>query len=336
MHLTLIRHAESTWNATGQWQGQSDVPLSPRGRLQVRALAARMYGREFDHGYVSDLSRAAETATAVVAPLVSDPRFREIDVGEWAGLTRKEVAARFGDQVDALRRGAAVRIGGGESMEEFEARVDAAIDDLRARHRDRRVVLVTHGGVVRALATRVLGVRGRMSPLVGVGNTSLSALREIAGRLVLERYNDGAHLEAADQDAALAHPAEPSTRMAVIAVDPDAPAERALVDAILGGLEIASYHASGDALDAPLATELLADPVPSGGIDRLHAEHLDGAFAVLVRPEAVPGVVATALGLDATAAAGLVPPPHGTISQLRLFNRRAELYSYGVAPLEGA
>ncbi len=334
MHLTLIRHAESTWNATGQWQGQSDVPLSPRGRLQARALATRMFGAEFDHAYASDLSRVVETAAALGAPVLPDPRFREIDVGAWAGLTRDEVAARFADEVAALRRGRAVRIGGGESMEEFEGRVDAAIDELRERHRDRRVLLVTHGGVVRALATRVLAVRGRASPLVGVNNTSLSVLREVAGRLLLERYNDARHLEPADQDAVLARGPEPSTRMAVVAADPDEAPARALVDALLGGLGIARYHATEDAIAAPLAEELLSDPMPAGGVAALRLEHLDSAFAVVARPEAVPGIVATALGLDATGATALAPPPHGAVCQIRLFERRSDLFCYGVRAIE--
>ncbi|MEZ4339873.1 MAG: histidine phosphatase family protein [Sandaracinaceae bacterium] len=334
MYLTLIRHAESTWNATGQWQGQSDVPLSPRGRLQARSLATRMFGHEFDHAYVSDLSRAGETAEAIGLLTDGDARFREIDVGAWAGLTRKEVAERFAEELAALRHGKAVRIGGGESMEEFEARVDAAIDELRERHWGRRVLLVTHGGVIRALATRVLGVRNRPSPLVGVNNTSLSVMREVAGRLLLERYNDARHLEAADQDSVLARPPEPSTRMAVVAADPGGAADRALVDALLGGLGIAGYYAAPDALDTPLAVELLSDPQPAGGVPELHEEHPDSAFALLVRPEAIPGVVATALGLDPTGATSLAPPRHGTVTQIRLFEHRAELYCYGVHPLD--
>ena len=331
MHLTLIRHAESTWNATGRWQGQSDVPLSPRGRLQARAVASRMFGATFDHGYVSDLSRAAETAAAIGFPVRSDPRFREIDVGAWAGLTRKEVRETFGEEVSALRRGDPVRIGGGESMAEFEARVDAAVDDLWQRHGGERVLLVTHGGVVRALTTRILGARAQMSPLVGVGNTAVSAVRDVGGRLLLERYNDGRHLDPADQDSALIRAYEPSARMAVVAADPSEEPPRELVDAILGGLGIAAYHASADVAEAPLAVELLSDPMPPGGVSQLHEEHPDGSFAVVLRPEEVPGVVATALRLDQLGAMGLAPPAPGTVSQIRLFAERSELYSYGVA-----
>ncbi|MBX3270343.1 MAG: histidine phosphatase family protein [Sandaracinaceae bacterium] len=328
MHLTLIRHGESTWNACRRWQGQSDVPLSPRGRLEARALAARMFGEHFDHAYASDLERALETAAALGFASRPEPRLREIDVGAWAGLTHDEVAERFADEVAALRAGAPVRIGGGESMDEFEARVDAAIDDLAASHEGARVLCVTHGGVVRALATRVLDARGRPSPLVGVGNTSVSAVVLDGDRLRLERYNDAAHLGRAERDSAAVRLPEPATRLTLIAADPDGEADRPLVDAILSGLGIARYYAVHDAREARLAVELFADAVDALGIDALFEEHTDDAFAILAPPAEIPGLVAGALGLPS--GAGLAVPAHGALAQLRRTERRTELYAYGV------
>lgn len=334
MHLTLIRHAESTWNATGQWQGQSDIPLSPRGRLQVHSLARRMFGSEFDARYCSDLSRARETADALGQRATPDPCFREIDVGEWAGLRRDAVRERFGDQVEALRAGEPVRIGGGESMEDFEARIDAAIDSLREPHSGQRVLLVTHGGVVRALATRILHTRGRQSPLVGVGNTAISAVREVEGRLRLELYNDGRHLDTADQDSALMRLPEPSTRVAIISCDPKGEAERPLVDAILGSLGIARYVTPADTADAPLARELLAEPLPDGGVDALREEHMGSAFGLVLDSRRVAGALGAILRLSEDGAAGFAPPRHGSTAQARLFAGRGDLYSYGVFPLD--
>ena len=336
MHLTLIRHAESTWNATGQWQGQSDVPLSPRGRLQVRALAQRMFGASFDGRYTSDLQRARETAEALGEPATADPRYREIDVGDWAGMRRPEVAEAFPDQVRALRAGEPVRIGGGESMEQFEARVDAAIDALRSSHGGERVLLVTHGGVVRALATRVLGVRDRQSPLVGVGNTAISSVVEEDGELLLEVYNDGRHLDAGDRESAMMKLAEPSARVAVVACDREAAVERSLVDAILSTLGIARYVAPPDTIDAPLASELLADPLPDGGIDALRAEHAGGSFALVLDRARVPGALGAMLRLTEDGAGGFATPRHGAVAQARLFDAGGgELCSYGVTLLDG-
>jgi len=331
MHLTLIRHAESVWNATNRWQGQTDVELSPRGRLQVRSLAKRWFGREVDHAYASDLTRASETAAALGAPYTVDPRYREIDVGEWASLTRAEVAVQFADQVAALRAGEPVRIGGGESMSEFEARVDGAIDALRAAHPGERVLLVTHGGVIRALATRALSVRGHKSPLVGVTNTAITEIRDDAGRLRIVRYNDATHLEALDQDSAMFRAVQYSLRVAVVAADPEGDADREIVDAILGGLQIARYLAPEDAIGTPLAEQLLADPLPARGIDALRDDHDGESYAIVARPEAIPGLLATALGLGQEAAFGLDVPAHGAVAQILLYEDAAELWSYGVS-----
>lgn len=329
MHLTLVRHGESTWNATQIWQGQSDVPLSARGRVQVRALAARLFGECFDHRVASDLSRAFETAGGLGEPASPDPRFREIDVGAWAGLARDEVAARFPDEVAGLRAGLPVRIGGGESMPEFEGRVDAAIDALRAEHRGKRVLVVTHGGVIRAIATRVLGVRGRASPLVGVGNTSLTRLA-CEGELVrIEAYNDATHLEPADLEPTVM--AEPTQRVALIAADPFAAPSRSRADALLAGLGIARIGVAGSAGTSLLAEHLVAEPLGDAraAFTTLRAEQEDGAFALVLAPDAVVVLLTELLGL--ADGAGLVPPAHGAVAQLRVSTRSVLLHSYGVS-----
>jgi broad specificity phosphatase PhoE len=328
MRLTLVRHAESIWNASQTWQGQTDVPLSARGRLQARSLAARLFGASFDHRRASDLSRAFETASALGPEPLPDPRFREIDVGAWAGLAQHEVAARFPDEVAGLRAGEPVRIGGGESMPEFEARVDAAVDALRVEHPGRRVLVVTHGGVIRAMATRVLGMRGRPSPLVGAGNTSLTQLAAIDERYVLEVYNDALHLEPADLEPTVAP--EPTMRLALVAADPDVEGDRATADRLLSGLGIARIGAAGAAADLRLSDDLVADRMaddPRAALDALIAEQEGGAAALVLTPDAVRSLLTDVLSLDA---AGLALPLHGAVAQLRWTKKRALLHSYGV------
>lgn len=327
MHLTLVRHGESTWNATGQWQGQSDVPLSERGRAQARAVAERLRGARFDRRLRSDLARATETAAAIGGDFVDEQRLREIDVGEWAGLTSREVQARFGDELRALRSGTEVRIGGGEAMSEFERRVDAIFDELRATYRDRRVIAVTHGGVVRALCARLLGFRGGPSPLVGAGNTSLTIVRA-AERAIVEVYNDGGHLDAIDLEPASSH--EEVARVAVIAADPAAPRDRALCDAILSGLKIARFGAAGAAVQSALAHDLGVEPYAAEAmvaLDALRDGDLRAEVALVLTPMAARALIAALIGADEPA---LAIPAHGSVAQLRVAPRGALLHSYGV------
>jgi probable phosphoglycerate mutase len=152
----LIRHAESIWNAGGRWQGHGDPPLSPRGRAQAAELAERLAGEGIELLIASDLTRCAETAAILGARwglLPSpDPRLREIDIGAWTGLTREQIEAR---EADLLARFEAedleARPGGGETRLEIRARVRAAAAELAGLHRGRRLALVTHLGVIRAL-----------------------------------------------------------------------------------------------------------------------------------------------------------------------------------------
>jgi probable phosphoglycerate mutase len=154
--LWLIRHAESSWNALGRWQGWSDPGLSTRGREQADRLARELAGGSIDAIVTSDLRRARETAAVVATALrvevAVDARLRERDIGSWSGLTTPEIAGRWPDALARLRaRDPELRPGGGESALDVQARLRAFLDDLAARPRSQRVALVTHGGVIRVL-----------------------------------------------------------------------------------------------------------------------------------------------------------------------------------------
>ena len=143
--ILLARHGETDWNREGRWQGWADPPLNDTGREQARRLAEQLRETPFDAVYSSDLRRAHETAEIVGAPhdvpIVVDPELREIDVGSWSGLTRAEIDERFpdGERPD------------GETREQHSVRVLAAVERIARQNLGRRVLIVTHGGVLRAL-----------------------------------------------------------------------------------------------------------------------------------------------------------------------------------------
>ncbi len=175
MDLWLIRHAESTWNAAGRWQGQGDPPLSARGGAQARELAARLVHAELTALRTSDLRRAAGTARLLGERLgllpASDARLRERDLGSWTGLTGAAIASRWPAQLARLRRGdPALRPGGGERLADVRARVAALLDELATRPPGRRVAIVTHLGVIRLLT-------GEEPENAGWCRASLSACR---------------------------------------------------------------------------------------------------------------------------------------------------------------
>lgn len=202
VEITLIRHGQSESNVRGRWQGQGDSALSEHGREQAFALATRLAreGGVFDRWVTSDLQRAHDTGAAsaarVGAKLEIVKAWREIDVGAWEGLTNDEVQARFPEELAAIANGEHVPIGGrGESWADLAARAFGAFDALRASLRPgERAVVFTHGGVIAALLTTLLGVRRRPRALGNVTNTGVTTLRFEASTPLLVRFNDHLHL----------------------------------------------------------------------------------------------------------------------------------------------
>jgi broad specificity phosphatase PhoE len=152
----LVCHAESIWNAEERWQGHADPPLSPTGRSQAEAAARLLADTRLGVLLSSDLTRAMQTAVQVGAPHglspQPDPRLRELDVGSWSGLTQKEIEEL---DPDTLARFAAsdpdARPGGGETRREIRQRVRRAMVEIAETFAGRRVGVVTHLGVIRAL-----------------------------------------------------------------------------------------------------------------------------------------------------------------------------------------
>jgi broad specificity phosphatase PhoE len=159
--ILLARHGETDWNAVGRWQGHTDRPLTERGRHQAAELAERLADVELDAIYSSDLLRAVETAEPVAKRLglrlQTLPELREVDVGTWAGLTRDEVAERF---PDGFRRWSDWQTGweNGETYDEMGERVVGAILRLAGEHPGERILVVSHGGAIRALQAAAAGI----------------------------------------------------------------------------------------------------------------------------------------------------------------------------------
>jgi probable phosphoglycerate mutase len=187
--LLLVRHGQSTWNAEGRWQGHADPPLSPLGERQARAAAPAVAGLGVTALFSSDLLRAHQTAEILappgLTPVLVRP-FRERNVGEWEGLTRVEIEARFPGMLDAHESPP-----GFESDESLMARVLPALDRIVGELADDAVVLIaTHGGVIRTLE-RHLGTPP--APMPNLGGRWVFAERntlELGDRVVLADPDD--------------------------------------------------------------------------------------------------------------------------------------------------
>jgi broad specificity phosphatase PhoE len=196
--VLVARHGETDWNREGRWQGQGGPGLNDTGRAQAAALAARLARVRLDAIYTSDLDRAAETAAIVGKVVGLDPvperGLREVDNGDWRGLTRAQVRAANPDGYRRWLRGGA-GWNGGETYEEMHARVVATLDRLLARHRRGRILLVSHGGAVRAIVAHAVGLDHHdRRHIDGARNGSITAVANQRGTLRLVAFNDDGHL----------------------------------------------------------------------------------------------------------------------------------------------
>jgi glucosyl-3-phosphoglycerate phosphatase len=195
--VVLLRHGRTEWNATGRFQGQLDSPLDLIGRAQAVAAAVAVAPMQPDALVSSDLARALDTASAVSDEsgndIAIDPRLREIDLGQWQGLTRAEARAQFPDEYARWQAGEDSRRGGGETYAEVGTRAVECVQDwLDQLGPGSLLVAVTHGGTARATIGTLLGMEPdswwRLAPL---SNCRWSLLADMGRGWRLEEHNAG-------------------------------------------------------------------------------------------------------------------------------------------------
>ncbi len=195
--VLLLRHGQTSWNADGRFQGQTDIDLDDVGRLQAERAAGELARLSPSAIVSSDLRRARDTAWPLAQltglPVVTDVRLREVYAGQWQGMLSADIEDAFPELRAAWRAGEDVRPGGdGELRVEVGARVAEAVrEHLAGLPDDGLLVVVTHGGSIATGVQTLLGVPSAYWPFVsGVSNchwTVLDAQR--SGRWVLEEHN---------------------------------------------------------------------------------------------------------------------------------------------------
>ena len=193
--LLLVRHGETLLNEQGRFQGHGDARLSERGRRQAAALARVLQHEEIDAAYSSDLSRARQTAEIITAGrmsrMVSVPALREIAFGDWEGLTYAEIQQKDSDNLRRWERDPAANPPpGGEGLEAIDQRVGSFLNRMRDRHPGATVLIATHGGPIRLIACRALGVPAVAHRRLVVSPGSLSEICFYAEISTIVRLND--------------------------------------------------------------------------------------------------------------------------------------------------
>ena len=208
--LLVIRHGETDWNRQQRFQGQIDVPLNELGLAQAGRLGRRLVDEPVDVLISSDLQRARSTADALAPSRGLQPEiqalWREQGFGILEGLDLPTIRSRHADLWSAWTRHDAdyALPGGGESNAAFHARVMRALQAVLVAHAGRRVVVVTHGGVLDMLwrTAHALPLHGARA--CEIPNTGINRLRWVDNGLQIVQWADADHLGGL--------PEQPSTR----------------------------------------------------------------------------------------------------------------------------
>ena len=169
--VTLVRHGETEWSASGKHTGRTDIPLTEVGERKARALRERFKGVTFDRVFTSPLQRAARTCELAGfgdrAKL--DPDLLEWNYGDYEGRKSSEILAERPGWL-LFRDGCP----NGEQPADVGARADRVVARLRAL--DDRAIVFSSGHILRVLAARWLGLAPLEGRLFMLATASVSIL----------------------------------------------------------------------------------------------------------------------------------------------------------------
>ena len=201
--IYLVRHGETDWNKEGKFQGCTDISLSKEGIQQAHLLKDTL-NNDFDYIYTSPLSRAAQTAEILcenhkkIKPVII-PDLREINFGAWEGLTIMQIREQYPAEYQAWRTDEehANLIGGDLTLRNASNRAKDAILKLAEKHAGKKIVVVAHGGILKAALIGIFDWKMTMYHRFFLGNTSVSKISIGNSQVpILIKLNDTSHLPA--------------------------------------------------------------------------------------------------------------------------------------------
>jgi probable phosphoglycerate mutase len=161
--LYLVRHGETVLTPTRKFSGVGalDPELTADGLAQAERVAGEVAKLKPDVLVASPLQRTRQTAEAIAAAtgleVVYDKDWYELSFGTWDGKSIEEVKAETPDDYQAWLNSTSYRPGGGESYDEARARVEVAMEKIVAQYPGKKVVIVTHNGVIKSAANIAIG-----------------------------------------------------------------------------------------------------------------------------------------------------------------------------------
>jgi len=195
----LIRHGDPKSNSADRFWGWTDVRLSDSGIKQAEQLRDRLSTEKIDAIYSSNLCRASETARIIAARhqlgIVTCNELREINFGNVEGLTFKEISQLYPELTESwFARDLSFQFPGGESVAEFNNRVNKFLHRLAKHVLEETILVVAHSGVLRLLICNLLGIEPWHWRQIRLDLASLSVVETYPEIALLRLLNDVSHL----------------------------------------------------------------------------------------------------------------------------------------------
>lgn len=203
--LFAVRHGETAWNVGQRIQGFLDIPLNVRGQWQAERVAQALAQENLAVVYSSDLSRACVTAEAVAKPhglsVVREPGLRERCFGHFEGQSFAEIETQWPDQARRWReRDPDFAPDGGESLQQFFARITQTVSTLAARHPGAAIAIVAHGGVMDCLYRAASHLPLQAPRAWELSNAAINRLLYTPQGFHLVGWGDTLHLDGQSED----------------------------------------------------------------------------------------------------------------------------------------
>lgn len=196
--VCIIRHGETDWNKEGRIQGQFDIPLNETGRAQALAMAANAAHFRFTALYSSDLSRAMETAKALMQhenlEIHTLPQLRERHFGFFQGVLKTE-ASKLYPEASALYEARDIHFDfeSGESLTDFAKRVINIFNWLVKNHTSQQIAVVCHAGVLDVMYRHASSRSLQSERDFDIPNSALNWFHHDGNRWHLDQWDDHHH-----------------------------------------------------------------------------------------------------------------------------------------------
>lgn len=199
--MIFVRHAEAVGNKIREFHGWTDENITEKGHIQARLVAERLTDTKIDVIYSSVLKRTMQTAGYIAKvkglPIISREDLKEINGGLWEGMRWEDLAKFYPEEYDTWETQPHIhQMPEGESMESFQKRLIAAVQDILSVERGRNICIVTHGTAIRVLLCWFKGLP--LKDIISIpwcDNTAVTIVTEEQGRFKVELEGDASHLD---------------------------------------------------------------------------------------------------------------------------------------------